>query len=210
MRPLKQFLIALKIRFYAKCNNTKCIKDPVYTYDVLSRVTSMTTPAGTTHYEYDPTTGNLVKIISPESKEFAYSYNHGQLDELSLPNNINAKYTFDENWNLGGIHYERNGTPVKQYDYTYDRYNMRISMTDNDGVHNYTYDPLYQILEATHPTVKNPLEQFDYDGAGNWLKDNRMHNEINQLIEDDSCYYWYDADGNMAEKIRKSTRHNTK
>jgi RHS repeat-associated protein len=78
-------------------------------------------------------------------------------------------------------------------------------MTDNDGAHDYTYDPLYQIIQATHPTPPRPLEQFQYDQVGNWLGDGRVHNELNQLTEDDSCWYSYDADGNMAEKISKTT-----
>ena len=44
---------------------------------------------------------------------------------------------------------------------------MRTSMTDNDGTHNYAYDRLYQITEATHPRVSDPLEQFAYDSVGN-------------------------------------------
>jgi RHS repeat-associated protein len=179
--------------------------DPVHTYYILSRVTSMTTPAGTTSYEYDRTTGNLSKITTPEGKEFNYRFNHGQLSGIDLPNGISALYTFDNNGNLSSLHYNKGGTPVKQYDYTYDKNQMRTSMTDNDGTHNYTYDPLYQILDATHPSVKNPLEQFSYDAAGNWLNDNRVHNELNQLLEDDSCYYRYDLDGNMTEKISKAT-----
>ena len=46
---------------------------------------------------------------------------------------------------------------------------MRTDMTDNDGLHEYAYDPLYQIIEATSPKVQRPLEQFAYDSVGNWL-----------------------------------------
>jgi RHS repeat-associated protein len=86
-------------------------------------------------------------------------------------------------------------------------------MTDNDGLHDYTYDSLYQIIGATHPTVNNPLEQFSYDAVGNRLTDlthaNYQYNELNQLTEDDSCTYTYDADGNMTAKINKQTEDTT-
>ena len=82
-------------------------------------------------------------------------------------------------------------------------------MTDNDGAHNYTYDSLYQIIGATHPTLPRPLEQFGYDPVGNRLGGGRVHNEINQLIEDDSCVYIYDADGNMTAKVYKQTGDST-
>ncbi len=98
---------------------------------------------------------------------------------------------------------------MQRYQYTYDKNGMRTSMTDIDGTHSFSYDPLYQILKATHPAVPNPLEQFQYDEVGNWLNDNRVHNELNQLLEDDSNYYQYDPDGNMTRKISKSTNDTT-
>ena len=187
-----------------------CFKRIIYTYDLLDRVTSMTSPAGTTKYHYDTTTGRLDKITSPEGKEFTYSYDHGQLKEMQFPNGITAHYAFDDNGNLTNLHYQRNdGSTVQRFQYSYDKNNMRTSMTDLDGTHNYAYDSLYQVIQATHPTAPNPLEQFSYDAAGNRLSDDvksaYQYNELNQLTEDDSCTYAYDADGNMTAKIDKQT-----
>ena len=36
-----------------------------------------------------------------------------------------------------------------------------------------------------------------------------MHNELNQLVEDDSCVYIYDADGNMTARVNKLTGDST-
>jgi hypothetical protein len=58
--------------------------------------------------------------------------------------------------------------------------------------------------------VKSPLEKFSYDAAGNWFIGNRVHNELNQLLEDDSCYYNYNLYGNMTEKIFKTTNDTTR
>jgi RHS repeat-associated protein len=192
-----------------KCENG----DPVYTYDNLDRVVTMTTPVGTTTYGYNDTTGRLETITSPEGKIFRYSYNRGQIKSLEYPNGIMANYTFDDNGNLTDLDYKKNGSTLRSYGYTYDENGMRMSMTDVDGTHNYMYDTLYQIIQATHPTVHNPLEQFTYDTAGNRLIDlthtNYQYNELNQLTEDDSCTYAYDADGNMTEKVSKSTGDTT-
>ena len=185
------------------------IKDP------LDRVTSMTSPAGTTQYHYDTVTGRLDKITSPEGKQFTYAYNHGQLESLTYPNNIKASYAFNDNGNLTSLVYENASThqPINAYTYSYDKNGMRTSMTDNDGVHDYTYDTLYQIIQATNPSIPNPLEQFSYDAVGNRLTDlthtNYQYNELNQLTEDDSCLYAYDLDGNMTEKIDKATGDTT-
>lgn len=188
--------------------------DPMYTYDPLDRVTSMQTPAGNTQYHYDTITGSLDKITSPEGKQFNYGYNHGQLESLEYPNGITAHYTFDDNGNLTDLDYRKGGSSVKRYQYRYDRNGMRDTMIDNDGVHSYAYDQLYQITQAMHPTVPNPLEQFTYDSVGNRLTDMThsayQYNELNQLMEDDSCIYKYDLDGNQTEKINKATGDTTR
>jgi RHS repeat-associated protein len=189
--------------------------DPAYTYDMLDRVTSMASPAGVTRYHYDTHTGQLDSIISPEGKAFGFTYDRGRLTRMSYPNGISVNYTFDENDNLTDLHYQKeDGSTVKRYQYAYDKNGMRTSMQDNDGLHEYTYDSLYQIIQATHPTVQNPLERFEYDAAGNRLSDEvksaYQYNELNQLTEDDSDLYNYDADGNMTEKISKETGDTTR
>jgi RHS repeat-associated protein len=191
-----------------------CFKRIIYTYDLLDRVTSMTSPAGTTTYHYDTTTGRLDKITSPEGKEFTYSYDHGQLKEMQYPNGITANYAFDDNGNLTDLHYQlQDGSTVQRFQYAYDKNGMRTSMADLDGTHDYGYDALYQITQATHPTVQNPLEQFSYDAVGNRLSDNvksaYQYNVLNQLTEDDSCTFAYDADGNMTIKVSKMTGDST-
>ena len=187
--------------------------DPSYTYDVLDRVTSMASPAGTTTYQYDSITGRLASITSPEGKTFTYSYNHGQLASMQYPNGITASYTFDDNGNLTMLDYKKGGSTVRSYGYTYDKNGMRTSMTDVDGTHNYSYDSLYQIVQATHPTAPNPLEQFSYDAVGNRMTDLThsayQYNEVNELLEDDSCLYQYDLDGNMVQQVNKNTGDTT-
>ncbi len=49
-----------------------------------------------------------------------------------------------------------------------------------------------------------------YTAVGNRLGDRRVHNKLNQLTEDDSCWYSYDADGNMTEKIGKAAGDTTR
>jgi RHS repeat-associated protein len=88
-----------------------------------------------------------------------------------------------------------------------------VVFPNTNGTHDYAYDTLYQIIQATHPTPPDPLEQFSYDVAGNRLDDlthnDYNYNELNQLTEDDSCLYTYDADGNMTTKISKQTHDTT-
>lgn len=120
----------------------------------------------------------------------------------------------DDNGNLTLLDHKLGVNSVARFEYGYDRNGMRTSMRDLDGLHEYGYDTLYQIVSATHPTVSNPLEQFQYDAAGNRLTDAYrsayQYNELNQLVEDDSCVYEYDADGNMTVKVSKAAGDSTK
>jgi RHS repeat-associated protein len=189
--------------------------DPQYTYDKLGRRTSMTDPTGTTNYEYDPATGNLSAIVDPNGKRFEFTYNKGQLQSMSYPNGITANYVFDDNGNLTALDYARGGANVAKFNYGYDDNNMRTSMTDNDGIHNYGYDQLYQIISAAHPTAPRPLEQFTYDEVGNRLTLDEnpfvwQYDDLNRLLEDDKYRYKYDADGNMELKVDKTTGDSTK
>jgi RHS repeat-associated protein len=119
----------------------------------------------------------------------------------------------NDNGNLTSLDHKLGATSVRRYDYTYDRNGMRTRMTDLDGVHDYVYDTLYQIIQATHPTVTNPTELFEYDAAGNRLYDEERaysYNELNQLVEDDEHWYEHDLDGNMVLKVEKATGDSTK
>jgi RHS repeat-associated protein len=84
-----------------------------------------------------------------------------------------------------------------------------ISMTDEYGVHNYVYDALYRLTQATHPQPTNPLEQFNYDPVGNRL-DTSVYNAANQLLEDESFTYSYDKNGNTISKTNKVTGEYTR
>jgi YD repeat-containing protein len=109
----------------------------------------------------------------------------------------------DQNGNLELLDHRLGGQSLRSYEYGYDANGMRTSMRDVDAMHEYYYDSLYQIVQVTHPHVQRPLEQFQYDAVGNWLGGGRVHNELNQLTEDDSCWYEYDLDGNMTLKVHK-------
>jgi len=188
---------------------------------MLDRVTSMTSPVGTTKYHYDDTTGRLDEIETPQGKKFHYSYEHGQLASLQYPNGITANYNFDVDRNLTLIDYVKDAVSLRHYRYTYGNPNcsckgigMRSSMEDIAGLHEYGYDEMNRIIRATHPTTVNPLEQFTYDSSGNRMAGDGdpfecQYNELNQLGVDDSASYDYDADGNLAEWVVKATGDTT-
>ncbi len=74
----------------------------------------------------------------------------------------------------------------------------------NDGTHDYLYDQLYHLIEATHPQPQNPAESFDYDPVGNRLTstdyNDWSYDVNNRLMGYDGVTYSYDANGNLTSK----------
>lgn len=66
----------------------------------------------------------------------------------------------------------------------------------NDGTHNYLYDQLYRLIDATHPQPQNPAESFDYDPVGNRLTstdyNDWTYDVNNRLVSYDGVTYTYD------------------
>jgi len=89
---------------------------------------------------------------------------------------------------------------VHSYRYTHDTIGNRTSMTDTSGAHNYAYDELYRLIEATHPTM--PTEEFSYDPVGNRM--GTTVNAANRLLDDGSYTYAYDNNGNLTGKTSKT------
>ena len=63
------------------------------------------------------------------------------------------------------------------------------------------------LVQATNPLPTNPLESFTYDEVGNRVNSNQngasTFNQANQLLEDASFTYQYDANGNLTRKTAK-------
>jgi len=94
-------------------------------------------------------------------------------------------------------------TPVNLNNYytSYDNVGNRLSMTDSNGSHNYTYDNLYRLTD-----VSNPTEHYSYDPVGNRNPLTQAYDITktgNRLLDDGTYTYTYDHDGNMTSKIKK-------
>jgi RHS repeat-associated protein len=81
----------------------------------------------------------------------------------------------------------------------------RASMTDLVGLHNYSYDDIYQVTQAVHPNL--PTEPFSYDATGNRL--GTTVDDANALLEDSDYIYTYDYADNLIQKVRKSDNQTT-
>lgn len=173
-----------------------------YTYDANSNRLSMTSPAGTTTYAYN----NLNRLSSetnPANGVFTFSYNSlGQRTGIDYPNGVTTTYTYDAISRLVNM-LTQNTVPstINTYTYTHDNVGNRTGMTDTAGTHNYTYDEIYRLVQATHPAL--PTEQYSYDPVGNRI--GTTVDAGNRLLEDATYTYQYDNNGNMTQKTNRTT-----
>ncbi|MDD5491994.1 MAG: polymorphic toxin type 44 domain-containing protein [bacterium] len=90
------------------------------------------------------------------------------------------------------------------FGYTYDNVGNRLSLTDTNGIHNYTYDNVYRLANSN-----NPGEAYNYDPVGNRNPLTQTYDAGNRLLDDGTYTYTYDHDGNMVTKQNKTTLETT-
>jgi len=152
-----------------------------YQYDVANRLSQILSPAGTFGFSYDPS---------------------GRRTGLSYPSGVKTQYSYDPSGFLTGLMAQVSQGPlINSFAYTQDAMGNRTSMTDISGTHQYTYDAIYQLTRAIHPS--GPREQYRYDPVGNRLK--KTMDADNRLLEDNNHRYEYDSNGNLTQETNKKT-----
>ena len=160
--------------------------------DALGRVISVTDPSGkAVGYEWGSMNEKL-RLIYPDGKEAAYSYNEkGQLESLStgngtityaydplgrlkektFPNGTTTEYSYTGTGHLEKIHHAGTGFE-EEYSYRYDMAGNKIEArkqrrgTEADsGTFDYNYDALNRLIGVSRNGQQ--LRKYDYDAFGN-------------------------------------------
>ncbi|MFH1782470.1 MAG: Ig-like domain-containing protein, partial [Candidatus Omnitrophota bacterium] len=145
----------------------------------------MTDPeGGITTYEYDLYWNRLNSLTNPNGETINFGFDDlNRRSSLTLPNGITSDYTYDPLGQLTSL-----TSTVESLVYQYDAIGNRTRMDENDGINNYNYDDLNRLIDANHPQIFNPTEDFDYDPVGNRLRSHRStsytYNVCNRLTED--------------------------
>jgi RHS repeat-associated protein len=172
-----------------------------YQYNAVNGRSSMTSPDGRTiGYSYD--TANRLYQITSDAGAFVFTYDAaGRRTGLAHPNGVSTAYNYDASNSLTKI-LARSGkrNTIDSFAYTYDNTGNRTSLTDLAGLHSYTYDDTYQLVTASHP---DSTELYAYDPAGN--RSNTVADPDNALAEDAYYTYSYDYNGNLLQKVSKSS-----
>ena len=188
------------LNLVTKLNNVTLGKSVSYSYLCCGLKDSMTNPeGGATSYTYD-----AIKRMTSLSNSFGetttYTYdNLSRVTSKGLANGSYTNYSYDTASRLISL---VNMTSGDSYAYSLDNIGNRTSMTTPTGAHNYSYDNIYQLLQATHPSssteaytygpVHNRLTSSDHN---DWTYDNN-----NRLISYNGFSYTYDANGNTISK----------
>ncbi len=187
-----------------QANNVTLGKIVSYSYLCCGLKESMTNPeGGVTSYTYDALK-RMESLTNSFGESTTYTYdNLSRVTKKDLANGSYTNYSYDAASRLTSlVNITSGGSVISSYVYSLDNIGNRSSMTTPSGIHNYSYDNIYQLLQATHPV--SSTEAYTYDPVHNRLTstdhNNWTYDGNNRLISYNGLSYTYDANGNMISK----------
>ena len=170
-----------------------------YSYDARNRLSSVTTGANSTKYDYWP--NDLLKSVTdPNGVVAAYTYDLANrltqvIDQTAGGTLISSyQYAYDANGNRKSQLEQHSDTAINNGQpftttYAYDALNRLTSVTyGNGGTLTYNYDAVGNRKSAVLGTTVNLT--YEYDNG------NRLTRVIDHVTGKDSVTYSYDLDGN--------------
>ena len=180
-----------------------------YTYHPDGKRASMENQLGyRINYYYD-SLGRL-EILTDESNEEIVHYeydNAGRMKRKTLGNGVYTTYVYDAAGQLLVLaNYMTDNSFLSVFEYSYDQRGRRKSMNTLDGLWEYDYDDIGQLIGWKDPEGNEV--RFEYDPLGNRITEtkngivtNYRTNGLNQYTQVGDTIYTYDADGNMVKEI---------
>ena len=179
-----------------------------YAYDANGRRISMTDPAGgITKYAYDAV-GHLTSLQDPPGDKYSFTYDKvSRRTGLTGPAGITNTYAWDAASRLTALN-EQSASANVAFSYTYDPVGNVQSRIDAAGSNSYSYNSLYRLTGATHPTGQ-PAESYAYDSVGNRtsssLSTAYTNDAANRLTADATFDYTWSPRGTLTKKTERAT-----
>ena len=177
------------------------------TWDALGRRTALADSlGGATSYGYD-VNGWMTRLTSTGGEIFDFAYDlSGRFRQVAFPNGLSMDYDYDGSGKLQSLEYRQGGGALSSFTYLYDALGNLLAITEGARVREYSYDALERLVSGG--TAGLP-ESYSYDAAGNrassHLSSLYAYDNANQLEEDDTFLYTYDAVGNRTAREEKAT-----
>ena len=176
-------------------------------------LTSVTTPFGSTSYEYD-LLDRLTRVVDRNGYATVYEYDaNGNRTAVHYANGFTTTYDYDL---LNRLICEKtidiNGDIVVQYIYTLGAAGERKSVTELDRTVEYSYDSLYRLTSETITEgEKVTVYTYAYDNVSNRILKTEngeetvyTYNALNQLVSENDIVYEYDLNGNTVRMTSPS------
>ncbi|MEO5662756.1 MAG: RHS repeat-associated core domain-containing protein [Nocardioides sp.] len=183
-----------------------------YTHCECGAVESVTGPGGTTTYDFDHASGQLANVIAPDGGSFGFTWDSaGRLSKMTRPNQVSDVLAWNDQGHLASrTQVGADGSQVSGVGYGYDAGGRRTSVTDDAGVHSFSYDTAGNLTGADHPADFAVADEvFSYDKLGNRVSDadnpagSLVYDAANRLVKDAKHDYTHDAEGNLTSaKVR--------
>ena len=181
-----------------------------YSYDNACRLTSVTTPFGTTAYEYD-LLDRLTRVVDRNGYATVYEYDaNGNRTAVHYANGFTTTYEYDLlNRLICEKTVDSEDNVVVQYIYTLGAAGERKFVTELDRTVEYSYDSLYRLTSETITEgEKTTVYTYAYDNVSNRILKTvngeetvYTYNALNQLVSDSETSYEYDLNGNLIRVI---------
>lgn len=148
----------------------------------------------------------LVSSSLPGGQSFSFSYfENSRLKQITYPNGVTTTRSWRDNGPSESIDVVGTGGSIVQYQYTYDKVLNTETMSDVDGLHNYTYDGLDRLTNSSHPAPSGLTgESWVYDPVGNredpGNPDMYIYDDNHRMTQSPSLSYVFDDDGNLISR----------
>jgi RHS repeat-associated protein len=155
-------------------------------------------------YEFD-VRGLLEKLVTPAG---AFDFGHdalGRRSSLTFPTGDKSTYGFDS---IGQLTAQTHtGSFSANYQYSFDDANRLIQWVGDGATKSYQYSDASEVIDVSD---NFGVYGFAYDEMGNRISDGGQFDENNRLLENQTHSFSYDANGNLVEKIEKTSGKRTK
>jgi RHS repeat-associated protein len=133
-------------------------------------------------------------------------YGNDDLQSVAVPGSITRTYTYKTNGPADTITVSGPSGLIAQLAYGYDEALRPTALTDGDGLHQYTYDDLDRLTQATHPIGSGlpATEAYTYTAAGD-RKDPAApsawtYDANHRIATSPGLTYTFNADGGLSSR----------